>query len=125
MLAAGHAALAHGRGDNKAAKGLNRAVAEAALAGAPYRFLVAGALPTVLTVADTDMILLALQLTHPKADAAQLGKKLTDQLLLLGRGLKHKEQVLTSGDALTPRAVELAQGFLAQTLPAWQRLGVV
>ncbi len=41
-----------------------------------------------------------------------------------GRGLAKDGQALTSPEAIEARAVELAQAFLAQTLPAWQRRGV-
>ncbi len=47
-----------------------------------------------------------------------------DTLQALIRGLAKDGQALTSPEAVEARAVELVHAFLAQTLPAWQRLGV-
>lgn len=126
MLHAGHVALAHPLSNDKPAKAINRAIAQAVLAGAPYRNLVAGAIPWVITAGEVDLMLLALAQSNPKAGADALGERLAASLVQLGRGLKGADgQPLTTREALTPRARELAQAFLAQTLPTWQRLGVL
>lgn len=125
MLHASHIALAGPAIDTKPAKALNRAIAAAALAGAPYRFLVASAVPTVLSVADTDVMLLGLWLPQQKLGAEALGRAFAQRLRNLGRGLAKDGQPITNADAFEARAIELAQAFLTQTVPNWQRLGVV
>ena len=128
MLAAGHVALARGAlsgAADKAAKALNRAIAQASLDGAPYRSAVASALPWVLGATDSELMLAALHLSQPKAEADRLAQVWVDRLLLLGRGLAHEGQALTTREAMLPRATALVQAFQAQTWPTWQRLGVL
>lgn len=127
MLAAGHLALLPPAGkavDAKAAKALNRVLIAAAAQGAPYKFLIASALPWVITASDGDQMLAHLHTQHPKASAEELGRRLAQQLAQLGRGLSKDGQPLTTLEAMTPRAVELAQAFLDKTAAHWKRLGV-
>lgn len=127
MLAAGHLALLPPAGkavDAKPAKALNRALMAQAAQGAPYKFLIASALPWVITASDGDQMLAHLHTQHPKASAQELGSRFAQQLAQLGRGLAKDGQPLTTLEAMTPRAVELAQAFLDKTATHWKRLGV-
>lgn len=126
MLSANHAAIHSPPADARPAKALNRAMAEAVLQGAPYRYQIAAHLPHVLQVSDTDLMLLALWHAAPKlATPDSLGRKLAERLAGLGRGLKDGERALTTVDDMTPKASELAEAFLTKTLPHYQKLGVV
>ena len=126
MLSAGHAAILSGLPDTKPARALNQTIAEAALAGAPYRFQIATALPHVVQLADTELMLLALWRRAPKlATAEALAKDLVERLVQLGRGLKDGERSLTSREEMAPRARALAEAFLGQSVPFLQRIGVI
>ncbi|MDM7480983.1 MAG: methyltransferase regulatory domain-containing protein [Halomonas sp.] len=127
MLHAGHVALMRGAlvgQADKTAKALNRAIASAVLKGAPYKFLVAPAYPGVLNASDGDLMLLALSYGH-KPQAEMLAQRWVEVLLALGRGLMRDGQPLTTREAMLPHATTLAERFLTQTLPQWQRLGIV
>ena len=126
MLSAGHAAVLSGLSDARPARALNQAIAEAGLAGAPYRFQIATALPHVLQLADTELMLLALWRRAPKlATAEALANDLVERLVQLGRGLKDGERSLTTREEMAPRARALAEAFLGESLPFLQRIGVV
>lgn len=66
-----------------------------------------------------------LHFQNPKYDAQQLGQLWAERLAYLGRGLFKDGQPLTTLEAMTPRAVELADVFLTKTLPQWQKFGVL
>lgn len=126
MMSAGHACRAAPPEDAKPAAALNRTVAEASLAGAPYRFQIAPALGHVLQLSDTDILLLALYRRAPKlASVETLSAQLVDRLRELGRGLKDGERLLTDRDGMMPRARSLAEAFLGQLIPQLQRFGMV
>ena len=125
MLNAGHISLAHALSDTKPAKALNRAVAQAAAHGAPYKYIIATATPNVLTVSDSDLMLMSFWLAQQKLSVVDLAERWVDWLVMLGRGLKKGDQTLSTREAMLPRAQELAEGFLKHTLPGWQSLGVL
>ena len=126
MLHAGHVALLPPKSfDPRAAKALNRVLIESASRGAPYRYLIASALPWVVSAGDVDQILASFHITHPKADRKSLGTYLTERLISLGRGLLVDGKPITSREDILPRAEELAEAFLEKTLPNWRKLGIV
>lgn len=124
MLQAGHVTLVRAV-DAKPAKALNRALAHAVLKGAPYRYVIASAIPHVIGASEIDLMLLALHQGEARAKAEPLAQALTEHLVALGKGLIKDGQPLNTRETLEPRARELASAFLTQTLPNWQRLGVV
>lgn len=107
-----------------AAQNLNKALAQAAAAGAPYSFLAAPGLATAFKVRDLDCILLTAWMKNPSVTKDALGQALVDGLNKLGRGLAHEGQTL-SGFGLLEHATRLADTFLTTTLPRWQTLGAV
>jgi len=126
MLHAGHVALLPPKSfDPRAAKALNRVLIESASRGAPYRYLMASALPWVVSAGDVDQILASFHITHPKADRKSIGTYLTERLISLGGGLLVDGKPITSREDILPRAEELAQAFLEKTLPNWRKLGIV
>ncbi|MCX7945480.1 MAG: class I SAM-dependent methyltransferase [Hydrogenophilus sp.] len=111
---------------SRAAVGLNRAIFGEALAGAPYRFAVAGALPWVVSASDVDLMMAGLLTSKGvAAEAEALGRGFAEQLVALGRGVRVGERFLTSLPDLQEHAVTLAKGFLQGTWPRWQQLGVI
>ena len=126
MLHAGHIAFFVPPKDFKPAQALNRAIAQAVAQGAPYNYLVAPACCYVFNAKDSDLMFLAATLTHKgPLKPETLAQWLVQQLLVLGKGLKDGEAALTTAEAMMPKAKELAQTFLTQTLPTWKRLGVI
>ena len=124
MLNAGHVLPFAPCRNPKPAQALNRAMAEAASAGAPYAFVAAPAIGGVIQASDTDLLMLAASTRSP-LQPAPIAEGLIQRLLGLGKGLKDGEQALTTADAMRPKALQLAEGFLATTLPNWRWLGVV
>ena len=124
MMHAGHLAVSKPLTDTKPAQAINRAIAQAVLQGAPYKNMIATAVPTVINCSDSDLMLLALAQGQPKPAAADLAARLTERLLLLSRGLKKDDRALTTREEMLPQATDMAEGFLKRTLPGWQSLGV-
>lgn len=124
MLNAGHITFFKPPSDLAPALALNRAIAIAVAAGAPYRFVIASNIGHVLTVSDVDLMFLTETFTQPDIAPDALGAALTKRLLTLGRGLTQNGKPLTTQETLLPYANELAQKFLQHTLPKWKELGV-
>ncbi len=125
MLHSGHVAIDNKVKDSKSAKLLNRTIAHAALSGAPYKHIVASAVPTAISCSDGDLMLLALWQMQPKIEAGDLAGQFVDRLVALGRGLKKDDQSLTTRETMSARALEMAENFLKQTLPSWRKLGIL
>jgi len=124
MLNAGHALPFAPSRNPKPAQALNRAIAEAVSAGAPYNFLAAPAIGGVVPASDTDLIMLAATARGP-SQPAPIADGLVQRLIALGKGLKDGDQPLTTAEAMRPKALELAEGFVSRTLPDWRKLGVL
>lgn len=124
MLNAGHITFYRPPSDRQPALALNEAIAIATANGAPYRFVLASQLGYVLTVSDVDLMFLAVILAQPQLSATELGKALTERLIILGKGLAKDGQPLTQREQLQPYTIELAEKFLQQTLPQWKDWGI-
>jgi hypothetical protein len=124
MLNAGHITFYLPLANPQPALELNRQIALAVAAGAPYRFVIATQIGHVLTVSDVDLIFLAAVLKQGDIAAPELGTQLTDCLLALGKGINRDGKALITRDDLLPHAQEIAKTFLETTLPEWKRLGV-
>lgn len=125
MLHAGHVALDNPIADPTAAKALNRVIARATAAGAPYRNLIASTSSIIVSALDTQMMMLSVLLEHPEADADLLAQRLLDILPTLGKTLMHDGKPVQDPGALKAQAARLAREFLEATLPEWKRIGVV
>jgi len=125
MVNAGHVMAVREVKDARAGKMLNRAVMLAALSGAPYKYVVAAHVPWVISASDSDLMLGALHLAHPKANATALGELLCERLSAMGRALLKDGQPLHTREALLERCQALAEVFLTNTLPTWIKLGVI
>ena len=124
MLNAGHALPFAPCRTPKPAQALNRAIADAASAGAPYNFLAAPAVGGVIQASDTDLMMLSATTKGPN-QPAPIAEGLIQRLLGLNKGLKDGNQALTTAEAMRPKALALAETFISQTLPNWRKLGVV
>lgn len=125
MLSVGHAAVHRRIPDPKLARALNQVLCEGALGGAPYRYQVATEISHVFHLSDTDMMLLALHRRAPKLSTSEsLASSLVERLLVLGKGLKEGERLLTRREEMQPRALALTETFLSTTLPLLQKFGV-
>ncbi len=125
MLHAGHITFARSLPEPRPATAMNRAIARAVAKGAPYRNVIATALPAVISASDTDLILLSLAQDQSAPTAAGLASQLVEVLISLGRGLKREERSLVTRDDMLPAAVDVSATFLNQTLPGWRKLGVL
>lgn len=125
MLHAGHVMPVREVKEARAGKLLNRAMMQAVLAGAPYKFVVAAQVPWVINASDSDLMLCALHLAQPKANASALADVWAGRLVALGRALLKDGQPLATREAMQGHCNELAEAFLSQTLPTWLKLGVV
>lgn len=125
MLHAGQVTLARTLPEAAPAKALNVALARGTLRGAPYRQVIASALPAVVAQSDVELMLLALSEAQPEPDAAALADQLVDALRVLRRGLKRGEQAVLSREEMLPVARQQVETFQQVTRPRWKDLGVV
>ncbi len=124
MLNAGYVGFFRPLANPQPALALNRAIAQAVAEGAPYRFVVASQTGNVLTVSDVDLIFLHQVMQQADLQPLELGERLTDCLLTLGKGLMKDGNPCTRREDLLPYAQTLAQTFLQETLPTWKKLGI-
>jgi SAM-dependent methyltransferase len=125
LLHGEHIILFNPTANNKSGVLLNRALAQRAADGAPYKQLLATRLGYVISASAPNMVLLHLTQEKPKATAEWLTQQLIQRLLQTNRGLVHNGANLTTPETMLPRAQQLVQEFLTQVLPSYQKIGVV
>lgn len=110
--------------DPKPAQRFNALLARAVSEGAPYAHLAAPTLGSALSASDLDFLLIDTWLETPKADAAKLGKGLSERLAKLGRKLQQNGQPVESAE-VKARIDAMSTSFLKTSLPRWQKIGAI
>lgn len=124
LLHAGYLALAHSAAARVEA--LNDVVSQQVIDEfVPYTCLVGAHTPTALGASDTDMAFYRIVRQAPLQNSKQLAAALVDSLRASGRNLVKSGKVLSVPDEAFEHAQTLSEKFLGQTLPLWQRLGVM
>ena len=124
LLHAGHLALVHSSGAG--VELFNDVVSQQVIDEfVPYTCLIGAHTPTALGAGDTDMALYRIVRQAKPQSSKQLAAALVDSLRASGRNLVKNGKVLSVPDEAFEQAQALSETFLSQTLPLWQRLGVM
>lgn len=126
MLHAGYIGHYRPPSDVTSAKNLNKEIARSVAEGGAYRNLVAAHSGQVLSVLETDLLMLHEVLSDPSCqDASILWQRLYHRLQRLGKSLMQNGDVLTDPTQVQSLATEMASSFLQTTLPKWKGWGVL
>ncbi len=126
LLHAGHVSLGSAQRSDERVVGLNRVIANAVLADlAPYGNLAARGTATAVNAGVVEMALYRRLAEGAAVDPERLAATLREDLLAAGRTILKEAQVLQEADAQLAQTTALVSAFIAQTLPAWRRLGVL
>jgi hypothetical protein len=126
LLQAGMARLHAPAADTAPARALNRALMNQVAQGAPYGYLAAAETGAVLSVSDTEMIMLAAVTAQGgPTERGPLSEALVRQLVSLRKALVHEGKPLRTPDEMRQHAETLAGIFLDRSLPAFRAQGVV
>lgn len=126
LLSAGHVSLGGAQQADEGVAAFNAAVAQRVVDEfAPYACLAARHSPTGIAAGDIDMILHRIVSSGTDEDAYKLGARLLDEVIASGRSLLRDGKPIEVPEERFDQAVQIANEFLANTLPTWRRLGVV
>jgi SAM-dependent methyltransferase len=112
-----------GKTDNKQAKRLNQAMAQASLKGAPYRYLCCPKMQSAATISDLDFIMIGLMSQAAKPN--ELQERLSQSMKILNKRFADDGKPIEDESIHQAKAAESAQQFLQTRYKNYQRLGAV